>query len=292
MAGENKLFLYQAKDNLPNAAYFNVSERCYDDDPLMIGAFHWHDYFEMEFFFEGEGIHVFNGKTMDVSRGTVYLLTPSDFHTLYRKKEKENLRFFNVNFNEYAISEELIKLAASYGAPMTVKVSEGECEELYREFSSLAAEYEGDSPVREQMMRAIFDKIFIIFWRALEREGGAGAPDKAKRSSAVQYVVNHLRLHFRESVSLASLAHELHLTPNYLGEIFKKETGKTFSDYVQLMRLSYAEKLLLGSELSVLQIGEQSGFHSVSYFIKVFKKSRGQTPLDFRINKRTNEKKG
>ena len=290
MARENKLFLYPAKDNLPNAAYFNISERCYDDDPLMIGAFHWHDYFEMEFFFEGEGIHIFNGKRMEASRGTMYLLTPSDFHTLYRKKENENLRFFNVNFNEYAISEELIKLVSLYGAPMTVTATESECEELYREFSALVAEYNGASPAREQMIRAMFDKIFIIFWRALEREGGKNAPDAPKRSSAVQYIVNYLRLHFRERVSLTSLALELHLTPNYLGEIFRKEMGKTFSDYVQLMRLNYAEKLLLGSELSVFQISEQSGFHSAAYFIKIFKKVKGKTPLDFRINKMTSQK--
>ena len=101
MPRENKLFLYQTQERKysDNATYFNIEDRTYIYDPLMVNAYHWHDYFEMEFFCEGEGTHILNGETLTVRRGSIHLLTPADFHTLYKKEEYGELKYFNVNFN-------------------------------------------------------------------------------------------------------------------------------------------------------------------------------------------------
>ena len=284
MTRENKLFLYQTKGRMytENATYFNIEERRYKYDPLLIDAFHWHDYFEMEFFYEGEGIHIFNGETIDVKRGTIHLLTPADFHTMYRKDEYGELKYFNVNFNEYALSPEFIRLMSEYGAPMTTIVSEEECEQLQREFSELTEECNSSKPLREMMMKTMFERIFIIFWRSLTLNMPESLRIKPQHDNNVRYIVSYLRVHFREPVSLSALAAEVHLTPNYIGEIFRREMGMSFTDYVQRLRLNYATNLLVSTDLSIADISVQSGFHSVSYFIRTFRLANGKTPLEYR----------
>ena len=81
------MYPMQTPEYAESASVFNITERNFLYDPLLNDTFHWHDYFEMEFFCEGEGTHMLNGKPHAINRGSIYLLTPSDFHTLYRKAE-------------------------------------------------------------------------------------------------------------------------------------------------------------------------------------------------------------
>lgn len=287
MPRENKIFLYQIekKPSSSEGYYFNVDERNgYTYDPKLIGAYHWHDYFEMEFFWAGEATHVFNGEKTRIKRGYISLLTPADFHTLYQEPGDKKLYYYNVNFNEYALSSELMFLLTEYEFPMVTVVNEEECEILHAEFSMLTKEYNGSGLLRDKMVKDIFEKIFIIFWRALLRESSDQKRNPPRRDSNVRYIVNYLRIHFREPVSLTEIAKTIHLTPNYIGELFKKETGFSFTDYVGKLRLSYATNLLTGSDLSIADISAQSGFHSVSYFIRNFKLAMGMTPLEYRIS--------
>ncbi len=64
--------------------------------------------------------------------------------------------------------------------------------------------------------------------------------------------------------------------------VFKKSTGMTLNEYVSLLRLSYAQSLLLRDEANVLQIAMDSGFGSLSAFNASFRKLAGMSPSDFR----------
>ena len=64
--------------------------------------------------------------------------------------------------------------------------------------------------------------------------------------------------------------------------VFKKCTGMTLNDYINLMRLSYAQALLMRDEASVLAVAMDSGFGSLSAFNKSFRKIAGMSPSDFR----------
>ena len=291
MPRENKLFLYQTQEQRysDNAAYFNIEKRNYKSAPLKVDSYHWHDCFEMEFFCEGEGVHILNGEAIAVKKGTIHLLTPADFHTLYKKEESGDMKCYSVNFNEYALSAELIKMICEYGAPLSTTVDGEDYEILQKEFAALEKEYRSDSPLRNMMMENMFEKIIIIFWRALTRKGHESKRQFLRHDSTVRYIVTYLRIHFREQVSLAALAKEVHLTPNYVGDIFRRETGVSFTDYVQRLRINYATNLLVSSDLPIAYISEQSGFHSVSYFIRTFRLVTGKTPLEYR-NSSSNKK--
>lgn len=282
---ESNLYFLQTNDEnyAKNATYLCVEERIYKYDPKAENSFHWHDCFEVEFFWEGDdGIHILNGESMKVRRGTMYMITPADFHTMYRKTSGGAMKYFNVNFNEYALSEDLVRLISDCSVPKNTVVTEEECESLYRDFKMLCDEYNSNNPLREMMMRTVFEKILLTFFRALERNTPEGKRKIQTRDGNVRYIVNYLHIHFREPVSLLSLSREVHLTPNYIGEIFKKEVGVSFTDYVQRLRLNYATNLLASSDLSVAEISFKSGFHSVSYFIKSFRTVTGKTPLEYR----------
>ncbi|CAH1191834.1 MULTISPECIES: response regulator transcription factor [Paenibacillus] len=113
----------------------------------------------------------------------------------------------------------------------------------------------------------------------LPNESDADYSCRAKR------ILTYIQIHFRKDLSLDDLAERMNLHPNYISSLFKKETGHTFINYLNMLRIQAAQELLLSnSELSVSAIGQQVGYDSKHYFSKVFKKYTGTTPGAYRNN--------
>ena len=83
-------------------------------------------------------------------------------------------------------------------------------------------------------------------------------------------------------MSLSVLAEEFHLNPQYISQLFKNEIGVNFLAYLTNIRMEKAKKLLLSTPLSITEVAEQSGYGDYRVFTKVFKKSEGITPSQYR----------
>ncbi|EGW38497.1 helix-turn-helix domain-containing protein [Desulfosporosinus sp. OT] len=88
--------------------------------------------------------------------------------------------------------------------------------------------------------------------------------------------------HLEEELSLSHIAEIVHLTPSYLSQLFKKQTGEGLNDFVVKRRISKACRLLQTLSLPVSDIARKVGFQDVNYFTRVFKQRQHLTPLEFR----------
>lgn len=95
---------------------------------------------------------------------------------------------------------------------------------------------------------------------------------------AYEYIYEH----YTDACPLGEIAAMLHVSPNYLHTVFKREIGKTPLALVQYMRVEKAKKLILTGEYSMLEIAMETGFSSQSHFNKVFKAHTGKTPIAWR----------
>jgi AraC family transcriptional activator of pobA len=77
-------------------------------------------------------------------------------------------------------------------------------------------------------------------------------------------------------------ADQLHLSPNYFGDMVKKETGKTAMEYIHLKIIDLAKERLLDTSRSISEIAYNLGFKYPHHFTRAFKKSTGYTPNDYR----------
>lgn len=85
-----------------------------------------------------------------------------------------------------------------------------------------------------------------------------------------------------EEISLSVLADKFHLKPQYISQLFKSEIGVNFLAYLTNIRMEQAKKLLLTTSLSIAEVSERSGYGDYRVFTKVFKKSEGITPSQYR----------
>ena len=90
-------------------------------------------------------------------------------------------------------------------------------------------------------------------------------------------------------LSLDVVAKQVGISPSYLSRLFKEEMGMSFVDYLKQIRIEKAKYLLINSDISVKDIGYQTGFYSMQNFYRVFKKFTYATPGNYRqLNKKVN----
>ena len=98
----------------------------------------------------------------------------------------------------------------------------------------------------------------------------------------VDLIQQYLTAHYREAITLDTLAALVHLEKNYLIRIFKKEFGQTPIEYQISQRMYHARYLMLHSTLSVKEVGEYCGYKTPALFIRHFKRTFQKTPLEYR----------
>ena len=105
---------------------------------------------------------------------------------------------------------------------------------------------------------------------------------KGAPADRIQQVLFYIQENYNGEISLAEAASRLYVSESHLSRAFKQETGINFMQYVMKMRLKHAVEELKQTDLSILQIANDSGFSSLAMFNKAFKEHYGETPSEYR----------
>lgn len=115
-----------------------------------------------------------------------------------------------------------------------------------------------------------------------EKTATEAEPLDGKWNSTVDRTLAYIAAHHQEAISLKQVACVCGINTSYLGQIFKKATGESFTNYVNRFRIDKAKELLAQSTLKVYEVAEKVGFTDYHYFLKIFKKITGIVPTDTR----------
>lgn len=106
----------------------------------------------------------------------------------------------------------------------------------------------------------------------------------AKPTELISRVENYLHENYLEDLSLMHVAQVFYISPIYLSQAFKKQTGQLYLDYVTQVKINAAKKMLLSTDLMVYEISERLHYKDSKYFSKLFEKKTGKKPSEFRRN--------
>lgn len=105
---------------------------------------------------------------------------------------------------------------------------------------------------------------------------------KLSNEHTITMIHEYIDSHLGDCLSLEELGDHVHLHPVYLSKLYKQETGENLSGYISLKRLEKAARLLVESNLHVVDISQMVGYKKTQYFIKLFKDQYGVTPQQYR----------
>lgn len=101
-------------------------------------------------------------------------------------------------------------------------------------------------------------------------------------SMEIKEALSYIEEHFAENLTLTMVAAHVGLSPNYLSQMFRHATGKTFLEHLTCCRLKEAKKLLGQSGLNISEISFRVGYDNQRYFSQIFIKQEGITPSAYR----------
>lgn len=121
----------------------------------------------------------------------------------------------------------------------------------------------------------------LMLSRLLPNLSLSSTEDQPSRSLSGE-IINYIGKHFREDLSLTSIAKHLGIGRCALSRIFSNVLQVSFSTYINSLRIDFAEYLLLSTDLGMMDIAIECGYHNQQTFYRLFKSFHGCTPKEYR----------
>lgn len=116
--------------------------------------------------------------------------------------------------------------------------------------------------------------------RYIASAGFANQPEP-RSAEKINAVYAYTLEHFKENITIPKIAGISNISPHSFCRYFKTQTRKTYSNFLQELRVGHASKLLIENKLPIAQICYESGFNNIAHFYKTFKRINGCTPLSY-----------
>lgn len=156
---------------------------------------------------------------------------------------------------------------------------------LHELMLDIQKEYTSDSILTSAAIYSRLIEMLVLIGRKYTGEGMKSDVTYSKQKEYTAkfiYACQYIQDHCTEDLSLDDAAALVGFSKYHFARLFKNFTGSSFYKYLNQKRIVYAEKLLVDAEISITEVALQSGFSSLSTFIRMFKIIKGCTPTEFR----------
>ena len=249
--------------------------------------YHWLEFFELGLVLSGTSIHMINGNRYPLSPGSLFLLSPSDFHSMILPPGQQ-LKLAGVVFMESLIDEDLKQMLFQNRYYFNLDSSRLAGSPIQQLLFEILQEFQQKKPGSQHIIAACLQMILVHLTR-LDSYEFPTATEQLERLEnqfeSIQRALLFIHHHFRQSITLADVASQVFLSPNYFSERFHAALGISFQQYLQNLRLKFAEALLSVTSLPVSEILFAAGFNDPSHFGRLFRQTFHLSPREYRKSK-------
>ncbi|MBQ7900984.1 MAG: helix-turn-helix transcriptional regulator [Clostridia bacterium] len=245
--------------------------------PLMMDTSHFHDKHEL--------YYLEKGKTRYFIGNEIYLLNPGDmvfvpkgtFHKTNPEESTVSERVLLVFDNDFA-GEEYKKYIDGLKQNKFIQLPSEQiyiirelCQKIEHENKHRNADY-------LEMEKLYLRQLLIIISRYRLKDSNTKFTESFK---VIQDAAKYISQNYGSEITLQTMAEKYAMSASYFSKQFKAITGVGFNEYINLTRITAAEKLLAKADKPITEVAMECGFNDSNYFAAVFKKIRGITPKKF-----------
>lgn len=253
--------------------------------------YHQHDYFEINYLYEGVCYQFINNKLYKMAPGDLIILSENTFHTAYTRPGSSGI---NLLVDDVFLSDFIKELPKSLHSPLLTELTKEKTPfflfpctgsaipsffDVLKQRGNLLGQRSLEYRLRENLARCIFSEMLIMEKDKRLTFTSSDEPEKAEISHAA--VLEFINANFH-SISIEDIEKKFGFSRMGFYRFMKTATGTHFSVYVGSLKYNRACYLLQYSTKSISQIAEEVGFQSNEYFSRFFKKQAGITPTVYR----------
>ena len=247
---------------------------------------HWHDEFEIIYVKSGFLTVSISGENYIGKPGDAFVVSPGNLH--FMGSQTGNVDYFTflfplkyISFRTDDILDDKLLEPLNSGhliiSPEIEDTVKEQCEQLVEIYG--AKKEESQSKITAQIKTKI---ILLQFILELWKKGFIVENDTGGKNTVEKEMVSYIQQNFTGKILLKEFGEQFHLSEKYISRYFKEHFHITISQYVTYLRLEHAKQLLQDTDIPVTEVAMQSGYQNVSYFIRIFKKTYGMSPLKYR----------
>lgn len=252
---------------------------------------HMHRTYEIYFLLEGERYFFIGKETYHIRAGTVVLIRRDQIHKTsivgIPYHDRILLQIDADLLDTYLKSQNLPKTEEYFtylsGA---MKPSEEEFTRLCGLCSRIREELSGKRKDYELIVKQNLTEMLVLLYRHKNQEDTEEVRYEMRvedhKYQKVNEIAEYLTTHCETRESLEELSKRFYISKSYLTRIFKEVTGLTVREYANAVRVRRAKHYLRHSEHSITEIAQETGFDSITYFERVFKRYADVSPLRYR----------
>jgi len=264
---------------------------------------HRHEYVQIIYICRGRLKHVINENAFDVYRGDIFVIPPYVPHYFqdYCNEKSELIEFefvpefinerFSVNYKDnsfmdfaylepFLVTENEIKPKLNLSGSIQLEV-ENILSEIIREYGSRDSDF-------ELVVKALLLKLLVLVGREF-RKSITGTESQGLfdlHRDALFNAIDYINTNVTSPITLDDAARVAMLSQSYFRYLFKQMKQKTFTEYVNELRIAKAIELLkTRRDMKVVDICYESGFNNVNHFNRLFREITGVTPMTIRKEK-------
>lgn len=246
---------------------------------------HCHNYFEIIWVWNGGGSILIDLQSWPLKSNEIYCIKPGQVHILHPENETKGF-VFSIQESFLAMGEHEFDLTChtslllllSNGHPISIE------EEMADDMKELVARMEKELAnsyvFRTQLLRRYFKIYLIYLTRRFEEVLQTSQP--SRNTVLVQQFMELLEKNYKEKKMVSAYASQLSVTPNYLNEIIKKNTGFSAGHHIRQRVVLEAKRLAAYSNRSMKEIAYFLGFSDSAHFSKFFRLVTGFNFSDFK----------
>ncbi|MBP1990709.1 AraC family transcriptional regulator [Paenibacillus eucommiae] len=253
---------------------------------------HTHDFVEICYVSEGKGFHYFNDDIIPISKGDLFIIPIGASHVFrpYSADQRQPLIVYNclfqlepiIKFSEAYPIDDFLEQAVQYvlqPAPETCLHFREQGSELSSLFNKLYQEFYH----RESGFPLMRFTLLLQLLVQLDRYRHAAQAAKAYPFPELDQAIRYIDEHFHTSLTLEQISALCGRSSRQFTRLFKEQTGQTFVEYVQNLRMNKSCELLRTTNKKINEIAYLVGYHDLKFFHSMFKKKIGLTPRQYRI---------
>ncbi len=243
---------------------------------------HWHDCFEIELVLSGTVEQELNGVHYEMPRGTLYMLNPTDFHSI----KSDGAMVYNIMFSEEVLDETVLQKILGVDKNIVFELTKREMVNIQFMISQMHHEFTEVSEYSDLLIKNYMECLLMMILRKCEF---IKDDKKTAMNDAVRKALLYIHSRFRENPTLVQVSEIAGFNKNYFSGLFHETTGKTYKEYLNALKLEHSKKLVLTSNLPITEICFAAGYSSLTNFLRVFKNHYGVSPAAMRKAHRDNE---
>lgn len=257
---------------------------------------HWHRETELIYLKSGTFSFSINTKEYEQKAPALIFIGSEEIHSIQIQTghevdslvfKLEMLSFENYDGIQYKLLQPLIKGEMQFPQLLLPK------DDIWKEAVSLCEEIFKEAPKKElgaylKVKANLYGLIACLYQGEYLQNAMEIKEADAVRLDMLKSILEYIRSHYDSRLTVEEIADAVGMNAQYFCRYFKRNTGKTVTEYINDIRINRAAAMLLESDDKIIHIAGQCGYDNMGYFIKRFRQRKGVTPSDYR--KRNDEK--